>query len=744
MTLKHIARYVSITCLFLIPLFAILAPSNAAHPIFPASLINGLFFPFITGKAFYFRLLVEVAFASWLILAFLDTKYRPRINLITIAVSIFALVVLLADLLGVNPVRSLWSNFERMEGWVTIIHLWAFFMVSTSLFGDGEVGKRLWHRFLNMSLIVAGIVAIYAIVQLSGGAQIHQGSRIDASLGNAAYLAVYMLFHFFIAAYMFFVAKAKKIANADLLVWVYPIASIVFGYLLIETATRGTILGLIGGILLSLVLYAIFGGKKKEDKKWRWISLGIILFIILVGILFWVNRDAKFIQNHEALRRMASISLSENQTQARAYIWPVALKGAMERPLFGWGQENFNYIFNANYNPKMWAQEQWFDRAHSVFIDWLVASGIVGFIVYLSLYVLAIWAIWKSSATVSEKSIITGLISGYAVHNIFVFDNLASYILFFTVLGFVSCMENTKKTTVLFEKRVASPESVEYIISPIIIILMVLSIYFVNIRIIQANGDLIKALVSCQSGKVDPSPFFKKVFALNAYTANQESREQLMICAQSLISSQSIPGPMKQSIFSLAQNEIQAQISATPKDARVYVLAGSFYIGTQQPGQALTSLKKADELSPNKQSIEVSLAEAYLQTGDIPKSLEILKKAYESSTDNKNVRNSYIKALVISGKESEAREMFKDDLSIFESDQMAQIYYSLKQYDKTIAILKKLVANNPKNAQYRAGLADVQNTAGYKWEAIQTLTTIGKDFPEYKTQVEAAIKQIQK
>jgi hypothetical protein len=41
-------------------------------------------------------------------------------------------------------------------------------------------------------------------------------------------------------------------------------------------------------------------------------------------------------------------------------------------------------------------------------------------------------------------------------------------------------------------------------------------------------------------------------------------------------------------------------------------------------------------------------------------------------------------------------------------------------------------------------LADIQNAAGYKWEAVQTLKGIANDFPEYKTQVDQAIKQIQK
>jgi hypothetical protein len=52
----------------------------------------------------------------------------------------------------------------------------------------------------------------------------------------------------------------------------------------------------------------------------------------------------------------------------------MALKGIAERPVLGWGQENFNYVFNKYYNPQMFGQEEWFDRTHNVVLDWLIAG----------------------------------------------------------------------------------------------------------------------------------------------------------------------------------------------------------------------------------------------------------------------------------------------------------------------------------------------------------------------------------
>ncbi len=735
MNISKITRFIVLGALFLIP-------------IFPLIVTNSFFFPFITGKAFYFRILVEVAFLGWILLNFVDAKYRPKVSMMTIGVTLFAVVALVADLLGVNPLRSIWSNFERMEGWMMIVHLWMLFMVTSSVFGSHEKSKNLLHHWLHISTFIALIVAIYGLVQLGQGSV-----RLDASLGNAAYLAVYMLFHFFIATYLFFVARSRKIANYQILQWAYGILAVLFAFVLFETATRGTILGLIGGILLALTLYTIFA--QKENKKSRIVSGSIIVVIILAGIVFWQNRPdhftknnlplnslATFIQKNGVLNRLASISWSDTSNQARQYIWPMAVKGAMERPLFGWGQENFNYIFNANYEPKMWNQEQWFDRAHSVFLDWFVASGFVGLIAYLALYILFITAVWRSTITIAEKSVLTGLIVGYAVHNVFVFDNITSYVMFFIMLAFAHALNVGTPIKFLGTKEVGV-DATEYIVAPIIIAVLVATIYFVNIRPIQANTSLIVALRACGDGKPD-STLFENVFALNQYVANQEAREQLISCVGQIFTSQEIPGPTKQVFSQLVIREIQAQIATTPKDARIYVLAGSMLNSLGDIQQAQGYLETAHKISPRKQNVMFELATDYINTGKPDDAITLLKQAYEYDPTYSEAQVAYATGLIIIGKEADARKLFNDDPAIFDTDRMGQLYVSLKKYDKAIAIYTKFVAASSTDIQAKVELAQVQFTAGMKWAAVQTLTSIKKDYPELKDQVDAAIKQIQK
>ncbi len=787
MSIKQVTRWITITALFLAPFFAVVV---ASPDFFPYSI--NFFFPFITGKAFFFRILVEIAFAGWLILAFWDAKYRPRLNALTIAVTVFAGVALVADLLGANPIRSITSNFERMEGWLVVFHLWMFFMAITYTFGQGEEGKRLWFRWLNVSLFVAFCVAGRGVLQWAGKIAIEQSStRPDSFLGNAAYMAVYMLINSGIAVYMFLSTQIERKAllahhHRTIFIvreWVYAILAIFFGTILFSTATRGAIIGYVGGIMLALLLYAIFGGHKDSahdsskhvlsTENWRLISGGVIIIVLLIGFITWSNGSnevaktnpissvvrfeplVKFVAKSESLSRLTSISLSEFQNEGRAYIWPMAIKGFKQRPILGWGQENFNYIFNANYNPHMWSQEQWFDRAHSVYLDWLVSSGLVGLLAYLSLYVLFLVLVWKSSVPVSVKSVLTGLVVGYAVNNVFVFDNLASYAPFFALLGLalmLRSLENKGGTKnpdheksepkVLCGSVSVSNDAIEYVVAPIVIVLLIAGLYFWNTRPIQANLSLIAAMEQCQQGGTPDPDLFKKALAIDTYVANQETREQILACASTVISSQQVPGPLKQSFFATADQAITDQIAATPKDARIYTLGGSFLTAVNQFAKAIPILETAHMLSPGKQSINFDLAAGYLNTGKPDKAIELLKATYDSDQTYPQAQLAYASALVFGGKEAQARDMFKGNPAIFQSDTMARVFTSLKQYDKAISIYKNMVANDSTNLQAKAMLAQTQYTAGLKSDAIQTLKDIEKDHPEYTDSVEQAIKQM--
>src|SRR5437867_4469658 len=110
MSLRSILRFFILACFFVTPFICLYVADS-------------MFFPFIVGKNFTFRILVEVMLGAWVFLMFLDATYRPKFSWVLVAALAFLAVLALADFTGVNPYRSFWSNYERMEGLITLIHL---------------------------------------------------------------------------------------------------------------------------------------------------------------------------------------------------------------------------------------------------------------------------------------------------------------------------------------------------------------------------------------------------------------------------------------------------------------------------------------------------------------------------------------------------------------------------------------------------------------------------------------------
>lgn len=717
----------------------------------PLYVSGSLFFPFITGKAFVFRILVEIIFALWLVLilrekgtsvANTSKSVIPRMSTMNVLITVFTLIILIADLSGLNLLRSLWSNFERMEGWMIIAHLWGYFIVTTSILNT----KENWHNFFNVILVAATITGIYGLFQFFGAAATHQGSRVDASLGNSAYMAIYMLINAFIALYLSIENYKNKV-----LFWVYAVCAAFLSFIMFQTATRGTIIAWLVAIFISAAIYTIFGkGKDGYTKNSRIISGGVLIGLVLVGVLFYRYRDAQWIKNNAVLGRLATISISDTKTQARGYIWPMAIKGVFENPkntVIGIGQENFNYIFNSHYNPEMWRHEQWFDRAHSVYLDWLVAGGLLGLISYLALYVLALIYIIKSDITIGKKSVLIGLIIGYSIHNVFVFDNQTSYIMFFTVLAFINSLREHKTISLFknYNKDISEDAVVvrDYIYMPVIVIALGVGIYFINVRPIQANNRLIASLQACTNIQTLSTKNFEKALSLNLTMANQEIREQLLSCSANILQSQQVPQDKKVEFFNLTKSEIERQIKDTPNDARIYIIAGGFYDSIREYALATPYLEKANTLSPNKQSIIFELASNYISTNRAKEAADILEKAYNSSTDHPDAKANYIAALVASGDEAKAKKLFGDDKKIFSDSRIVNAYMSSKQYGKAIAIYKDLLKDNPESQELYSSLVYAYILSGQNSLAIETLKTIQDKFPLLKTQAADLIKQIQ-
>lgn len=437
--------------------------------------INSIFFPFIGGKDYFFRYATELGLIAFLLWWGFEAKAGELMGMVkaalkkplVIAVSVFALAVLLSAVFGFDAHAAFWSNYERGEGAFQFLHYYAFFMMLTLLLQHEED----WKTMFKFSLVAAGAMILYGVMANLGFSSFispyaggtpptgwwHQliDGRFEGSLGNPAYVAPYLMFSMFFAAYLWVSSKIAGTLTA-LKSWAYGIIIAIFIFFFYTAQTRGAFIGLGAGVFVG-VLYSLFSGSRKV-RKWSAVALGIL---IVLGLGIYAVRNEPFIQTVPGAR-VLQLSLSDATAQTRFWVWGEAWKGFLDRPIFGWGQENFTAVFDKYFNPKFFVPgqntETWFDRAHSVFFDYLVETGIVGFLSYLAVFAVFVREFFRrrkhdlvtvghhNGAYVLRNALILAMPAAYLVQGIAIFDVLPMYVALFLFLGFANYYFSTRIT----------------------------------------------------------------------------------------------------------------------------------------------------------------------------------------------------------------------------------------------------------------------------------------------------------
>lgn len=721
-------------CILIIPFVALyVASGNGLDLINLRS--SGLYFPFISGKNFIFRLLVEVAFFGWVALALRDPKYRLNIRRspLLIAYSVFMAILLLADLFGVDSFKSVWSNFERMEGFVGHIHLFAYFVVLSAMLHTVTDYERMFKYFIasNIAVLVFGYGQMigakgYIFSQLLPGLSekfsalfpIHMSeNRLDSTLGNSAYFAIYCLMFAFIAALLWL--QQKKDSKYT---WFYPTLIALNIIALFYTGTRGTQIGALVGAFVTL---GIVGWFEKGVLRRRIVGILVVGMILVASIFAFKNTS--FIQNSPTLARFASISPTDLTGMSRLSIWKISYEAFKERPLLGYGQDNFSYIYASKFIPeKMWQLESWYDRSHDVFFDWLIAAGALGLLSYLSLYVVTLYLLWirKNEMPLRERAILTGLLAGYFVHNIFVFDNLISYVMFFAVLAYIAFRTGARGG--VHEGKAVSLDHMNMLWLPLIGIVFLFTQYYVNYLPFRVNKLLVKGLDV--NRLIQTMPFdqvvkveresFQKAIALHTL-GSTEAREQFLQTAVR-ISQVTIPADIPQEqrqaaiagvndLVKAARSDIESSYEANKDDVRMLSIYGMFYNGIGDGVSAEKVLARAHELAPKKQLVSFDLVRAYLLQGKFDQAYALAKETY--------------------------------DLAPAYSD-AAKVLMLAAAYDKKWVETRDYLATQKQTVPLDADILTALVSTGQTSLAIELLNELKRTNPQYAGQIDAYIKQL--
>lgn len=642
---------------------------------------SSLFFPFVSGRVYAFRLLVEVSLFFWLLLIARRPEFRPRLkNPIILGTLLFLLGLVVTALLGVDPIHSFFSNIERADGIVQFGH-WVLFLLMIS-----SVLRRPkdWRIFLWIFTGVAAALASYAwslhFLPETPGINSYRESRIAGLFNNPSYLAALMLFAVGITS-LLWSQVTTRINESSANRWRH----ILFGGLvlfftatLIFTGTRGSYLGFVTGLTSFSLLAIIF---LRQTKRKLVFAAGGLLFVTLLAIgSIFVFKESSFVKGNEILDRIAVVSELTNigSVEERYVNWQVAIEAFRDRPVFGWGPENYDIAFNAHYNYLAGKNEPWFDSSHNQLLDVLAEGGVVGFSLYLFWIGAVFYAAGKLFRRESKDRLIGIILAstylGFLVQGLFLFDTFPMYLGLFPLLGFAYFRYERAKNNGATggTKKRALPAVWVYglalifiLITPYLIYKNVWQPYRANSLIFKSQGYLNgggfreAAVFLEEASKVD-SPY------TNFDVGNQSSWNLLYVLDKPLAEQNRNDA---YGLYKLVVEREEKSLGYRPLDHQVYYVLGRLYrYGYQHFGNPEYLTK----------------SETFLKQGRVisPKRAEYV--------------NELADTLLLQGKREEAEKLVKEHAMLIGPPHsykfIGNLYFVLKNYDLALAEFRKAEA----------------------------------------------------
>ncbi len=378
----------------------------------------------------------QLVFFAWVILAKKYPEYRPNFKGITLFFFLFLAVMSLSAMFGANPSMSFWSKFERMTGLLMWLHLFGLYLAASTV-----LQKNDWLRIFGASASLGVLMGLLSVFKKD------PGMRGGGTLGNDSFYGTYLLINIFLAVYLFF-AVGKKGAKSKWLKIFSGSGFLALVYFLFKSEANAAQISFLGGLVLLFCLWLAVS-KKKVSRLMGLAALGAVVLGGSAAIVLAMRTDSY------VYRALAS-RLGESTLNTRLVVWGTAYQGFIDRPLFGYGPENFEYAFIRHYDSCFGTSSGkcsgsvWFDRAHNIIFDRLSTTGILGLITYLAVFVSAIFFLWKGFFNnligFPEAGVFTALIAAYFVQNLTVFDMIASLMLITLVLAFIDSTLAKKKS----------------------------------------------------------------------------------------------------------------------------------------------------------------------------------------------------------------------------------------------------------------------------------------------------------
>jgi O-antigen ligase len=267
-------------------------------------------------------------------------------------------------------------------------------------------------------------------------------------------------------------------------------------FMLIVLSNRASWIGLIATGILVLILLLI---KKQvfSINKSRNIFIISTAVIALASFLFLsAFSDTASLKSHT----LNTLNYSQGSTRDRLELWSRTVKMIAEKPALGGGLGSWKIDMLKFGNKGLMSENNttFYQRPHNDFL-WVAAEqGIIGLILYLSLFAIIIASILKTLFSLTSRLqtkqllVILSVTSGFLIISLFSFpiERISHTILLFACWGLFLSMLNSQKDKNL--KKVISLKSFSYYTVFILIFILFIGIFRINSEIHTKNAIIAK------------------------------------------------------------------------------------------------------------------------------------------------------------------------------------------------------------------------------------------------------------
>lgn len=708
------------------------------------------FYPADWGKTIIFRSILTILLFLFAFEFFYakPEPALPKILKIPIILSLLLLfiVFLVASFFSVDPYFSFLGSPLRSGGFINFACYIAF-----SVFTFLIIKKEDWKKFWDFSIGIGVLVCLITFIQffgLFGSIVTTVTQRPSGTLGNPIFLGMYLLLLFFIAL-SFLLSKR----NLYLKIF-YGTSLLIFAATILITGSRAAYLGIIVGVIVFLILYP----KKTVVLKYSIIAL---LIIIIAGVVSvnTVSHFPAFIQNNRIFQQIAPrLSINAVLGEGRFPAWKIAVAAIKEKPILGWGPENYSIAYDKYYDPNI-TSVPWWDRAHNIFLEVASQAGLAGLIAYLGLFFVLFWQLHKvkKTAPFDKKIIITGiesLLVGYLVVNFFSFDSFATYLIFFLLVGWCIDITAPESNTWITRTKKQWPGLAIMIVFFVILVTFLWQYNWVPFK---TNAQINRAQ-NLVSGKDCNQSFgiMNDVLSQNNFLY---SYARIQYVEFTIDCNNYYPG--NNLIYIKKGLEVVKEaVKIQPLYTRYWLALGTYEnnlaaqeqnanVKNEHLKQAGYYLDKASTLSPKQQDIIVQQAKLKILSGDYLGAQDYSQKCILQNSDFAKcyfyLGLTKIYLHNIEEGEIDLKTATDKGLNIGDLKNISQLvdaYVVAKDYQKVISLYYDLIRLDRSNFQYHASLGLAYKLIGDYKSARKEAQTVLEMSPESKPSVEAFLKTL--